>query len=119
MASLVDKTLDRLLDVVIEQGPGSSIPPQDRLAAQFSVSRTVLREAISKLLMLGVITVRPKIGTTINDTSKWKVINEDVISWRLRSGETKEQLRNEVLSADVLIVDAEWSSHEHSGKGSV
>lgn len=101
MASLVDKTLDRLLDVVIEQGPGGSIPPQDRLAAQFSVSRTVLREAISKLLMLGVITVRPKIGTTINDTSKWKVINEDVIAWRMRAGEAKEAVLADIERAKV------------------
>lgn len=107
MASLVDKTLDRLLDMVLEKGPSGSIPPQDQLAKQFDVSRTVLREAISKLLMLGVLSVRPKVGTTVNDTSKWKVVNEDVIAWRVRAGDRKEQVRAAVLNADVLIVDAE------------
>lgn len=96
MVSLVDKALDRLLEIVIEQGPGNAIPPQDQLARQIGVSRTVLREAISKLLTLGVITVRPKVGTTVNDTSKWKVVNEDVIAWRLRSGEARE-----VVLADI------------------
>lgn len=107
MASLVDKTLESLLEIVIENGPGEAIPPQDQLAKQFGVSRTVLREAISKLLTLGVLCVRPKIGTTINETSKWKVVNTDVIAWRLRAGDSKERVRSAVLNSDVLIVDAE------------
>jgi DNA-binding FadR family transcriptional regulator len=101
MASLVDKTLDRLLEIVIETGSGGTIPPQDKLATQLEVSRTVLREAISKLLMLGVITVRPKVGTTVNDTSKWKLVNDDVIAWRLRSGEAREVVLAELERAKV------------------
>lgn len=99
MASLVDKTLDRLLEIVIKEGPGGSIPPQDQIAAQFDVSRTVLREAISKLLTLGVLTVRPKVGTTINETSKWRVINADVIEWRIRAGEARENVLAEIERA--------------------
>ena len=101
MASLVDKTLDLLLETVIETGPGGLIPPQDKLATQFDVSRTVLREALSKLLMLGVITVRPKVGTTVNDTSKWKVVNDDVIAWRLRAGESREVVLADIERAKV------------------
>ena len=101
MASLVDKTLDRLLEIVIEAGPGGLIPPQDKLAAQFDVSRTVLREALSKLLALGVITVRPKVGTTVNDTSKWKVVNDDVIAWRMRAGEAREVVLADIERAKV------------------
>ena len=99
MASLVDKTLDRLLEVVIEKGAGGSVPPQDQLAQQFGVSRTVLREAISKLLMLGVLSVRPKIGTTVNEVSNWKVVNADVIAWRLRTGETRESVLADIERA--------------------
>jgi DNA-binding FadR family transcriptional regulator len=86
MATLVQNTLDRLIDLVIEK------KPQDELSVLFGVSRTVLREAVSKLEYLGVVSSRPKIGTVINEPSAWKLVNTDVIVWRTRAGETKSQV---------------------------
>jgi DNA-binding FadR family transcriptional regulator len=40
--------------------PDQLLPPQDVLAAEFGVSRTVLREAISRLLARNMVEVRLK-----------------------------------------------------------
>jgi DNA-binding FadR family transcriptional regulator len=92
MATLVQNTLDRLIDLVIEKKAGAHLPPQEELSVLFGVSRTVLREAVSKLEYLGVVSSRPKIGTVINEPSAWKLVNADVIAWRTRAGETKSQV---------------------------
>lgn len=54
----------------IERGvlqEGDRLPNQHQFAAELGVSRTVLREALHTLAMLGVIEQRPKAGTIIRD----------------------------------------------------
>jgi GntR family transcriptional repressor for pyruvate dehydrogenase complex len=53
---------------MIERGDlreGDKLPNQNEFAAQLGVSRTVLREALHTLSILGVIEQRPKSGTVI------------------------------------------------------
>jgi DNA-binding FadR family transcriptional regulator len=82
---MVDVTLENLVELVIKSGAGAKMPPQDVLAKQFSVSRTVLREALVVLEYLKVLHVRPKIGTTVNALDQWKTRNHDIIEWRARA----------------------------------
>jgi DNA-binding FadR family transcriptional regulator len=98
-SSLVSKTLDALMKVIFACEPGQPIPPQDQLSRQFGVSRTVLREALSKLEYLNVISVRPKIGTRVNPPAEWRVINSDVLQWRIQAGETPRAVAHEVQAA--------------------
>lgn len=99
MTTNSDQVLDRLLDLVIKTKAGMQIPPQNELAAQMGISRTLLREAVVKLDYLGVVSVRPKTGTTVNEPSKWRLVNYDVAAWRMRAGDTKEQVRADVKLA--------------------
>jgi DNA-binding FadR family transcriptional regulator len=85
--SLVNKTLDRLMEVIFSTEPGCTIPAQEELSIRFGVSRTVLREALSKLEYLNVITARPKTGSKVNPPAEWRVINSDVLQWRVQAGE--------------------------------
>jgi GntR family transcriptional repressor for pyruvate dehydrogenase complex len=72
MASINKK---KLADSVIEEikrmiasgelGEGDKLPNQHEFAAQLGVSRTVLREALQTLAILGVVEQRPKIGTVL------------------------------------------------------
>ena len=73
-SSAVSRTFDALLTLVNSQGPGSFLPPQEVLAKNLGVSRTVLREAMSLVLARNIVTVRPKVGTRINPVSDWLVI---------------------------------------------
>jgi DNA-binding FadR family transcriptional regulator len=82
---MVGRALDQLVDLIIETGHGEQLPAQDQLAKQLGVSRTVLREAMSKLEFLNVVLVRPKTGTIINPPAEWKTRNDDVIDWQQRA----------------------------------
>jgi DNA-binding FadR family transcriptional regulator len=83
--SLVSKVMDGLVTGIVEEKYGAILPPQDVLSKEFDVSRTVMREALSMLLARDMLDVRPKIGTRIRPMSDWRMIDEDVLSWRFRA----------------------------------
>jgi len=62
--TLVDRVEDRLRDYFREKKliPGDSIPREVELAEALGVARTVLREALSRFRMLGLIETRTKRG---------------------------------------------------------
>lgn len=69
--SLVDVAVQRIR-MLVEQGgfaAGSRLPGEQDLASQLGVSRTVLREAISRLETIGVLTVQRGRGTFVGDRS--------------------------------------------------
>jgi DNA-binding FadR family transcriptional regulator len=84
-SSLVSKVMEGLVTGIVEEKYGAVLPPQDVLSKEFDVSRTVMREALSMLLAREMLDVRPKIGTRIRPMRDWRMIDEDVVSWRFRA----------------------------------
>jgi DNA-binding FadR family transcriptional regulator len=70
--SLVNRTLESLIKGIVDGTYAAALPPQDELSRKYGVSRTVMREALVILRFCNVLTIRPKVGTTINDRSVWK-----------------------------------------------
>lgn len=64
---LADRVIEELKRMITngELSEGDKLPNQNEFAAQLGVSRTVLREAMHTLTILGVVEQRPKIGTVI------------------------------------------------------
>jgi len=60
---LVDAMGDRIRDGRL--APGEKLPPESAIMAQFGVSRTVVREAISRLQAAGLVNTRHGIGTFV------------------------------------------------------
>lgn len=65
----------------------------DDLAARFSVSRSVLREALRVLQSLGMVEPRQRIGTQVLPRTSWDLMNPQIIIWRGRSTEYFVQMR--------------------------
>nr|WP_293833372.1 FCD domain-containing protein [uncultured Arsenicibacter sp.] len=67
--SLVDKAETELLDFFQEQQykTGDVIPKEVELAVQLGVSRTVIREALQRLRMRGMVETKKKRGTVITN----------------------------------------------------
>src|SRR5690606_21000802 len=65
--TLVDQVEERLLDYIKESNfmPGDSLPNEKVLAVDLGVARSVLREALSRLRMMGLIKSRTKKGMTL------------------------------------------------------
>ena len=69
--TLVDQVEDKLLDYFksMELRPGDSIPREQELANALGVGRSVLREALSRLRMLGLIESRTRRGMILTEPS--------------------------------------------------
>lgn len=70
---------------------GEQVIPDD-LAAQFGVSRTVVREALRVLETKGMIAARQRTGTRVRERVEWDALDSDVIRWRAAGREARAQL---------------------------
>ncbi|MFM8450892.1 MAG: FadR/GntR family transcriptional regulator, partial [Haliscomenobacter sp.] len=63
-SSLVEKVEEQLVDYLVRNNmrPGDAIPKEMELANLLGVSRTVVREAMSRLRMIGLIETKKKKG---------------------------------------------------------
>lgn len=69
-------------DIITGRYPqGALLPSEGDLLARFSVSRTVLREAITVLSAKGLIDVRQKRGTMVRPNMDWNQLDPSVIRW--------------------------------------
>jgi GntR family transcriptional regulator, transcriptional repressor for pyruvate dehydrogenase complex len=76
----------RLLDYLLagEVRPGQRLPPERRLAESLGVGRTVVREALKSLTLLGLIEVRQGAGTYLRSAES--AFLPQVIEWGLHLG---------------------------------
>lgn len=64
----------------------------DAVCAEYSVSRSVAREAVRVLESMGLVASRRRVGITIQPRQRWNVFDPRVIRWRLDEGDRTEQL---------------------------
>lgn len=69
---------------------GSRLPDEESMRRRYSVSRTALREAYSKLAAKGLIAARPKVGTSVRPKSAWNMLDPEVLTWHLQSKPTRD-----------------------------
>ena len=71
----------------------SQFPTEAELAKQHGVSRSVTREAVKMLTAKGLLTARPRKGTTVQPSSSWNLFDTDVLRWLLERKFSLELLR--------------------------
>lgn len=72
LSDQVEAQIERLI-VTGEFAVGTRLPGERALLERFSVSRTVIREAISRLESRGLLRVYPSKGTYVTGTPEWGV----------------------------------------------
>ena len=90
-------TLSRELGISIVTGryaTGSVLPGELDIAAQFGVSRSVVREALRMLSARGLIESRPKVGTRVKERRSWNLLDPTLLEWMFESTPTKKFVRN-------------------------
>lgn len=60
--------------------PGDTLPPEEKLAQHFAVSRTVIRESVKRVEEKGLISVAPGRGTTVQPKTSWNVLDPVVLA---------------------------------------
>ena len=68
-------------------------PTEAELAEQHAVSRSVTREAVKMLTAKGLLTARPRKGTSVQPPSFWNLFDADVLRWLLERKFSLELLR--------------------------
>jgi DNA-binding FadR family transcriptional regulator len=68
-------------------------PTEAELAIEHDVSRSVTREAVKMLTAKGLLTARPRKGTTVRPASCWNLFDTDVLRWLLEREFSLELLR--------------------------
>jgi len=79
---------------------GAPLPPEPALCETFSVSRTVVREAVKMLQEKGLVQVRQGAGTTVTPRTMWNLLDELVLAATIA-----EEDGLDVLDDLVALVD--------------
>ncbi|WP_404478260.1 FadR/GntR family transcriptional regulator [Novosphingobium sp. BL-52-GroH] len=79
--------------IVTGQFENAVFPTEADLARQHGVSRSVTREAVKMLTAKGLLSARPRQGTTVQPTSSWNLFDTDVLRWMLERQLSVDLLR--------------------------
>ncbi|MBP8790702.1 MAG: FadR family transcriptional regulator [Breznakibacter sp.] len=107
--SLVDKVETQLIQLFInrELKPGDSIPKEVELAESMNVSRTVIRETLTRLKTRGLIDSKKHKGTVIKSPDLSSLLQKSMIPWMLDDATLKDifelRLVLEVGMADFIF----------------
>lgn len=82
--------------------PGTTLPTEAELLGDLGVSRTCLREALQMLVGKGLITSRPKHGTSVRPAVDWNYLDDQMLSWR-RKVVPQTQLLAELVGIRELV----------------
>lgn len=105
-ATLTEEVEDRIRAYILEEGlsVGALIPHELDLARQFGVSRTIVREALSRLRMLGIVQPQKRRGTAVGKPDAFAVL-ERVLEPQWMDGEELDQYREMRLALEIGIAD--------------
>ena len=81
-ANLARAVTRELVDRIVRglHPPGTPLPPEPALCEMFSVSRTVVREAVKILQEKGLVQVRQGSGTVVTPPTRWNMLDELVLA---------------------------------------
>jgi DNA-binding FadR family transcriptional regulator len=69
--------------------PGEAIPREADLSGELGVSRSVIREAFRILGAKGLIRSRTSDGTRVLPREEWRLLDPDVMQWRIAAGDVR------------------------------
>lgn len=91
---------------------GAALPPEPVLCETFSVSRTVIREAVKVLQEKGLVLVRQGAGTMVNPPVRWNMLDELVLAAVIAEDESLAVLDDLVVTRRLLESDmAQVAAH--------
>ncbi len=79
----------------------ASFPTEADLSLEHGVSRSVTREAVKMLTAKGLLSARPRQGTSVQPVATWNLFDADVLRWLLERKFSPELLKqfNELRAA--------------------
>jgi DNA-binding FadR family transcriptional regulator len=106
-ANLASALAGELVERIVrgDYPPGATMPPEPALCASFSVSRTVVREAVKMLQEKGLVDVRRGSGTVVNPQVMWNMLDELVLTASVAEDGGLDVLDDLVVTRRLLECD--------------
>lgn len=104
--NLSEGIVNQIMQVVNigELKPGDKLPPEREMCTMFSVSRTVIRDALKTLVGLGVVTIRHGLGAYINEVDGAEDVSRLASLLQISRGTIEELFQvREVLESQAVI----------------
>src|SRR5665648_457715 len=93
--------------------PGDKLPPERELCTVFSVSRTVIRDALKMLVGLGVVTIRHGMGAYINEVNGDEDVSHLAALLQISRGTVEELFQvREIIESQAVIWCTENANEE-------
>lgn len=104
--TLADQVEDKIIRYIKENhlSPGDSLPNEMEFVKMMSISRNVVREAMSRLRMLGLIQTRPKRGIIITEPPLLNGLKK-VLDPNLLSIQTIREMMGMRIAMEIGITD--------------
>ncbi len=106
-ANLARAVTAELVDRIVRgvHPSGTSLPPEPALCETFSVSRTVVREAVKILQEKGLVQVRQGSGTVVTPPARWNMLDELVLAATIAEEDGLAVLDDVVVTRRLLESD--------------
>src|SRR3954447_15142694 len=106
-ASLANALAGELVQRIVrgQYPPGSAMPSESALSEGYSVSRTVVREAVKMLQEKGLVQVRRGSGTVVNPEVMWNMLDELVLTAIVTEASGLDVLDDLVVTRRLLESD--------------
>lgn len=96
-----------------ELKPGDRLPPERDLAGMFSVSRTVIRDALKTLVGLGMVTIKHGTGAFINPLAEQGEVSRLASYLKISKGTIDELFQvRQVLETEAVVWCSERATEE-------
>lgn len=107
---VVDDLMQKIADAKLH--PGEKLPTEAELMLDYAVSRTVIREAISRLQAAGLVETKRGIGTFISEASQSSLPMQASLFLTLREIENMLELRI-ILESEAAGLAAHRRTNQH------
>ncbi|RSM37755.1 FadR family transcriptional regulator [Amycolatopsis balhimycina DSM 5908] len=120
-ANLASAVTAELVDRIVRgvHRPGTSLPAEPALCEAFSVSRTVVREAVKVLQEKGLVQVRQGAGTVVTPPSMWNMLDELVLGAAVAEDDTLTVLDDVVVTRRLLESDMAFVVARTAGQDTI
>lgn len=103
--ALWQQIVDALIDEIVsgQLSAGEVIPFEAAICEDFGVSRSVVRDALKVCQEKGIITIRAGIGSVVQDSSAWSVLDPALMAARMQISQGRDRVFDEVIGVRIAL----------------